>query len=96
MCNVLCFWLCINAVHVAVSFVTALIVFSFGIALGTATPTPGGLGSVEAGLVAGLVACRVDGEAALAAVLLFRLISFWLPLLIGAPAFLLARNRRYI
>jgi uncharacterized protein (TIRG00374 family) len=95
LCNVLCFWLCITAVQSGVSFVTALIVFSFGIALGTATPTPGGLGGVEAGLLAGLVAYHVHSETALAAVLLFRLLSFWLPLVIGAPAFLLARKRQY-
>lgn len=95
LCNVLCFWLCAQAVGADESFVTALIVFSFGIALGTATPTPGGLGGVEAGLVAGLVAYQVNGETALAAVLVFRLLSFWLPLVVGMPAFLLARRQQY-
>ena len=93
--NVLCLWLCLNAVQADVTFVTALLVFSFGVALGTATPTPGGLGGVETGLVAGLIAYHVEGETALAAVLLFRLLSFWLPLAAGAPAFLLARQRKY-
>jgi uncharacterized membrane protein YbhN (UPF0104 family) len=93
--NVLCLWFCLNAVYADATFVTALLAFSFGVALGTATPTPGGLGGVEAGLVAGLVAYHVDGQTALAAVLLLRLLSFWLPLAVGAPAFLLARQRQY-
>lgn len=48
--------------------------------------TPGGLGFVEAGLTATLVAAGISTEKALAATLLFRLVSFWLPLPIGAAA----------
>ncbi|MBM3658939.1 MAG: flippase-like domain-containing protein [Actinobacteria bacterium] len=48
--------------------------------------TPGGLGFVEAGLTATLVAAGIGAEKALAATLLFRLVSFWLPLPIGAVA----------
>jgi len=48
--------------------------------------TPGGLGFVEAGLTATLVAAGINADAALAATLLFRLVSFWLPLPIGAAA----------
>mgnify|MGYP006276310075 CR=1 FL=1 len=48
--------------------------------------TPGGLGFVEAGLTATLVAAGVRPEPALAVTLLFRLVSFWLPLPIGAAA----------
>jgi len=48
--------------------------------------TPGGLGFVEAGLTATLVAAGVRAEQALAVTLLFRLVSFWIPLPIGAAA----------
>ncbi|MFM8303763.1 MAG: YbhN family protein [Actinomycetota bacterium] len=48
--------------------------------------TPGGLGFVEAGLAATLVAAGIGAEKALAATLLFRLVSFWLPLPVGAVA----------
>jgi len=48
--------------------------------------TPGGLGFVEAGLTATLVAAGIGAEKALAATLLFRLVSFWLPLPVGAVA----------
>lgn len=48
--------------------------------------TPGGLGFVEAGLAATLAAAGIGADAALAATLLFRLVSFWLPLPIGAAA----------
>jgi len=48
--------------------------------------TPGGLGFVEAGLAATLAAAGIGTQKALAATLLFRLVSFWLPLPIGAVA----------
>ena len=47
-------------------------------AAGSIGLTPGGLGVIEAALAAGLVAIGVTGHHALAAVLLYRLISFWL------------------
>jgi hypothetical protein len=48
--------------------------------------TPGGLGFVEAGLTALLVTAGIGADAAVAATLLFRLVSFWIPLPIGAAA----------
>lgn len=96
MTNVLSLWFCVLAMHISLPFIAVLIVFSFGVALGTATPTPGGLGGVEAGLVAGLVVYHVDGASALAAVLVYRLISYWLPLLAGAMAFTISQRRKYI
>lgn len=94
--NVLSLWFCIQAMHISLPFIAVLIVFSFGVALGSATPTPGGLGGVEAGLVAGLVAYHADSAAALAAVLVYRLISYWLPLAVGAVALVVSQRRRYI
>ncbi|HEX3194209.1 MAG TPA: lysylphosphatidylglycerol synthase domain-containing protein [Streptosporangiaceae bacterium] len=46
-------------------------------------PDPGGLGAVEAALTAGLTAAGVPGAAAASAVLLFRLLTFWLPIPFG-------------
>lgn len=71
-------------------------VFSVGMLIGNAIPTPGGLVGAEAGLFAGFVGYGVSDANATAAVLLFRLVSYWLPLLPGACALLLARNRRLV
>ena len=54
-----------------------------GSALGAIVPTPGGVGAVEAALTAGLVAAGLHGTEAASAVLLFRLLTFWLPVPIG-------------
>jgi uncharacterized protein (TIRG00374 family) len=55
--------------------------------------TPGGLGFVEAGLVGTLTLAGVSGPDALAATLLYRLASYWLPLPAGAIAYLLFRRK---
>jgi putative heme transporter len=57
--------------------------------------TPGGLGVVEGTLTVALVAFGGGGAPTVAAVLLYRLISFWIPLPIGAGCYVgLARSRR--
>jgi uncharacterized protein (TIRG00374 family) len=55
--------------------------------------TPGGLGFVEAGLVGTLTLAGVSGHDALAATLLYRIASYWLPLPAGAVAYVLFRRR---
>jgi glycosyltransferase 2 family protein len=52
-------------------------------ALGSAAPTPGGLGAVEAALVAALTGYGMASGPAVSAVLTFRLITYWLPMLPG-------------
>ena len=56
--------------------------------------TPGGLGFVEAGLVGTLTLAGVSGSDALASTLLYRVVSYWLPLPAGAVAYVLF-HRRY-
>jgi len=94
--NFMCLWFSALAVGVHVSLVAILLVFTFGVALGSVAPTPGGLGGVEAGLVAGLIAYHVPANQALAAVLIFRLINYWFSFLLGAGAFVLAQRRGYL
>jgi uncharacterized protein (TIRG00374 family) len=63
------------------------LVYLAGSTLGQAAPTPGGVGAVEAVMTAGLVATGIDGGIALSAVLLYRLLTFWLPTIPGWFAF---------
>ncbi len=91
--HVLALHLCMRAVGGDISLLAVFVVFTIGIIAGTATPTPGGLGGVEAGLVGGLVAYGLNASEALAAVLLYRLIAYWLLLLPGFIAFLCIRKR---
>ncbi len=92
--NVLCLAACANALSAHLPFVIILLIFSFGVGAGTATPTPGGLGGFEAGLVAGFVAYHIASPTALAVALLYRFISYWLPLVIGGIAFIVCQQKR--
>lgn len=85
--NVLSLYYCALGLHFQLSLASVLIVFTLGVALGTATPTPGGLGGIDAGLVVGLVAFHLPVSSALAVTLVYRLISCWLPVIIGAGVF---------
>jgi undecaprenyl-diphosphatase len=96
LANVISFWYCVQSLHGSLSLTVVLLVFTLGVALGTAIPTPGGLGAVEAGLVAGLVAYHFTAAHALAIVLLYRLISFWLAIAVGGGVFVLVRKRKYL
>lgn len=56
-------------------------------AVGSAAPTPGGIGAVEAALAAGLTAAGLDGSTAVQSALLFRAVTFWLPMVPGWLSF---------
>jgi len=59
------------------------VVFFAGTIIGSAVPTPGGLGGVETALTFGLTAIGLDYSVALSSVLLFRLCTYWLPIPLG-------------
>lgn len=63
------------------------LVYLAGSTLGQVAPTPGGIGAVEAVMTAGLIAIGIDAGIALSAVLLFRLLTFWIPTVPGWFAF---------
>jgi undecaprenyl-diphosphatase len=94
--NVACLFACMQSIGGDLSFFAVFLIFSFGVSAGTATPTPGGLGGYEAALTAGFVAYGMEGPMALAIALLYRLVSYWLPLLVGSVAFFFSQKRRYI
>ncbi|ANP49315.1 uncharacterized membrane protein YbhN (UPF0104 family) [Streptomyces griseochromogenes] len=89
-----CFVMCLDASirafgdgTASLSIASVAVVFLAGNALGSAAPTPGGVGAVEASLTLGLIAFGLPKEVAAPAVLLFRLLTLWLPVLPGWLAF---------
>ncbi len=80
----------ILALEVAVSafgagpaFTSVALVYLVGSVVSSVAPTPGGIGAVEATLIAGLTSAGMTSSTAVAAVILFRLATFWIPLLPG-------------
>ncbi|MGO8980426.1 MAG: flippase-like domain-containing protein [Streptosporangiaceae bacterium] len=80
---ILCLDASVRALGGSVALVSVAVVYLTGSAIGSAVPTPGGLGAVEAALSAGLTAAGLPGAKAISAVLLFRLLTFWLPVPLG-------------
>jgi glycosyltransferase 2 family protein len=65
-------------------------------ALAAAAPTPGGLGAIEAALVAGLTGVGMQPGPAVSAVLLYRLATYWLPVLPGWLSWRSLQHRGYV
>lgn len=60
------------------------------------TPTPGGIGGAEAALTAALMAIGLEAGQALSVALLYRFVSYWLPILPGLFIFNYCLRRKYI
>jgi glycosyltransferase 2 family protein len=76
-----------------VSVASIGVVFLVGSAISSVAPTPGGIGAVEATLIAGLTAVGLERDVAVPAVFLYRIATFWLPILPGWIAFALLQRR---
>jgi uncharacterized protein (TIRG00374 family) len=70
-----------------------LLAYVAAMVLGMIPITPGGLGFVEAGLTATLALAGVSAVDAVLATLAYRLVSYWLPLMLGPFAYLMHRRR---
>jgi uncharacterized protein (TIRG00374 family) len=81
----LALWTSVEAFGGDVSFVTVTVVTMVGGTLASAAPTPGGVGAVEAALIGGLAAFGVPAAVSVPSVLLYRVITCWLPVFIGWP-----------
>ncbi len=81
---ILCLDASVRAVGSHAQFFPLAVVYLTGSALGSLVPTPGGIGAVELALSGGLsTIAHVPLAYATSAVLLFRLLTFWLPIPIG-------------
>jgi len=78
---------CVEAFGGGLPVAAIVAAYLAGAAIAQVAPTPGGIGAVEAALIAALTAAGLDKETAVPAVFLFRLVTFWLPILPGWLAF---------
>lgn len=90
--DIACLGLALLAVGVELPLPLLVLAWSVGVAATSFSLTPGGLGLVETGLTAALVAAGLSPTTALAGVLLYRMVGFWLVGAVGAVV--LATTRR--
>ncbi|BBZ29706.1 membrane protein [Mycolicibacterium madagascariense] len=81
----LALWASVEAFGGGTTFVTVTVVTMIGGTLASAAPTPGGVGAVEAALIGGLAAFGVPAAVAVPSVLLYRVLTCWLPVFVGWP-----------
>ncbi len=84
------------AYHAHVSFAQVGSVFPGASIIAATAPTPGGLGSMEAALVAGFTGVGVESAVAVAVVLSYRLLTYWLPVVPGWLSFRSLEHRNLI
>ena len=93
---VVCVYVSTRAFGGGLSLASVGAVYLLGAAIAAAAPTPGGLGALEAAVISGLVAAGMDHTIAVPAVFLYRLATFWLPILPGWAAFRWLRRAEYV
>ena len=86
----------LHAVGEQASLATLLVVITAASVIGGAVPVPGGLGVVEAGLIAGLTSAGVPQSQAVAAVFIQRLFTAYLPPIWGWVTLAWMRRREYV
>lgn len=76
-------WFSLEAFGGGLSFFAIGLVFLAAQALGQAAPTPGGVGATEAAMIAAMTSFGLDAAIAVPTVFLYRIATFWLPILPG-------------
>ena len=81
--TITCFVASCRAFGITIGYADLGMLYLIGSTIGSAVPTPGGVGGVEAALIAVLTGAGVDSATAAATVVVFRLVTYWLPVVPG-------------
>ena len=92
--DMLCLWCTFQAFGYTIGLGHLLVAYVVAYSIGTLAPTPGGLGAVEGLLIALFVSFGVPSAVAVAVVLIYRIINFWLPIPPGFIAYAIVRPGR--
>jgi len=94
--NVLCLYFATSAIGIHIDIAYIGLSYNFAVLFGSLIPAPGGIGSVDAGLVAILVIFGSTLPQAVSISIIFRVFNMWVPFIVGLPAIFYARNKKYI
>jgi putative heme transporter len=79
-------WACLEAFGASPPLAVIVMAYFVGM-LANALPIPGGIGTVDGGMIGALIGFGVDGGTAIVAVLSYRAFAFWLPIVPGVVAY---------
>lgn len=77
---IICLYICFKAFGIALGVTAAAIVYATAIVAKSVVPTPGGLGPLEIAMVSALLSLGIGKPEAVSVVVLYRLVTFWLPI----------------
>jgi uncharacterized protein (TIRG00374 family) len=86
----------LHAVGQMASLATIITVITLASIVGGAVPVPGGIGVVEAGMIAGLTSAGIPQNEAVAAVFIQRMFTAYLPPVWGWATLAWMRRREYV
>ncbi|MGD0592815.1 MAG: YbhN family protein [Acidimicrobiales bacterium] len=89
-----CLYICLWALHYPMNPVDVFVAYGVGNVLAAIPITPGGLGITEGGVIAVLTAFGVPVGIGTLAVIGWRFFNFWLPIPVGAVAYLTLTGER--
>jgi uncharacterized protein (TIRG00374 family) len=92
----LCLGASLHSVGEHASFATLIVVLTLAAMIGGAVPVPGGAGVIEVGLIAGLSAAGIPQDQAVAAVLIERFCTAYLPPIWGWATLVWLRRSDYV
>ncbi len=92
--DMLCLYVVFLAFGHGIGFTSVIVAYVVAYAIGTLAPTPGGLGAIEGLLIALFVSFGVPSATAVAVVLVYRLINFWMPVVPGLIAYFVVKPGR--
>ena len=90
--NIGVLWGSFHAFGVNVGFAVLVMGFFVGMVANLAPSPAGGVGTVDAGLIGAFVLFGIDENTVFPAILMFRLVGFWLPIPVGVAAWLQLRK----
>lgn len=96
ICYAAVLYFSIQALGANATILQTFIVLTVGVAAASVTPTPGGIGGAEAGLVAGLTSIGLSADISLSIAMVYRFATFWLPIIPGFIAFHFALKKKIL
>ena len=94
--QILAFGACVHALGGELGLVQVGAVYMGARLVAGVAPVPGGMGALEAALIAGLVGFGMAAGPATSAVLIYRLLTFWLSVPFGWAALRDVERRGYV
>jgi len=91
--NIGILWACFHALGVHVPLAVVVQGFFLGMVANLFPFAPAGVGAVDAGMIGAFVLFGIPENAVFPAILIYRLVAFWLPIPFGVVAFFQLRNR---